>query len=343
MPKISVILCAYNAEEFLADAVNSVLGQTFEDFELIIVNDGSRDSTPAVASQFRQTDKRVRLVNIENGGLSNARNVGINEATGDFIVFCDADDTVDREALDVMYDVVCRDATDLVICGYHHDTVKADGSVSKVDFFEPSAVYNTREQLFSGIIGLKSKFILDAGWNKLFRRSIIVDNGLKMAVGELFEDTDFVLSFLECSSKVSVLSDCFYHYVQRSNGSITKRYDERKLRDLKKRHRRLAEFTLDADDSVKRYVAFYYVKNVYSALANSFDSREMTRAERKTLFNKELGSTEFKTAVKSAKGVGLSDRLTVFVAKCPEWVERIYCWGIHFMKSNLAELFAKLK
>ena len=64
MPKISVILCAYNAEEFLADAVNSVLGQTFEDFELIIVNDGSRDSTPAVASQFCQTDKRVRLVNI---------------------------------------------------------------------------------------------------------------------------------------------------------------------------------------------------------------------------------------------------------------------------------------
>lgn len=343
MPKISVILCAYNAEEFLADAVNSVLGQTFEDLELIIVNDGSRDSTPAVASQFCQTDQRVRLVNIENGGLSNARNVGLGEATGDFIVFCDADDTVDREALDVMYDTVCRDATDLVICGYHHDTVKADGSVSTVDFFEPSAVYNTREQLFSGIIGLKSKFILDAGWNKLFRRSIIVDNGLKMAVGELFEDTDFVLSFLECSSKVSVLSDCFYHYVQRSNGSITKRYDERKLRDLKKRHKKLADFTANADESVKRYVALYYVKNIYSALANSFDTKEMTKAERKALFHNELGSKEFENAAKSSKGVGFSDRLTVFVAKQPEWVGRLYCWGIHFMKSHLAGLFAKLK
>ncbi len=343
MPKISVILCAYNAEEFLTDAINSVLGQTFEDIELIIVNDGSRDSTPAVASQFCQADQRVRLVNIENGGLSNARNVGLGEATGDFIVFCDADDTVDREALDVMYDAVCRDAADLVICGYHHDTVRSDGSVSTVDLFEPSAVYNTREQLFGGIIGLKSKFILDAGWNKLFRRSVIVENGLKMAVGELFEDTDFVLSFLECSSKVSVLSDCFYHYVQRSNGSITKRYDERKLRDLKKRHRRLADFTADADESVKRYVAFYYVKNVFSALANSFDSKEMTKAERKALFHNELGSKEFETAAKNAKGVGFFDRVTVFAAKCPEWVGRLYCWGIHFMKSHAAGLFVKLK
>lgn len=343
MPKISVILCAYNAEEFLADAVNSVLRQTFEDLELIIVNDGSRDSTPAVASQFCQADQRVRLVNIENGGLSNARNVGLGEATGDFIVFCDADDTVDREALDVMYDAVCRDATDLVICGYHHDTVMSDGSVSTVDFFEPSVVYNTREQLFSGIVGLKSKFIFDAGWNKLFRRSVIVENGLKMAVGELFEDTDFVLSFLECSSRVSVLSDCFYHYVQRSNGSITKRYDERKLRDLKKRHRRLAEFTADADESVKRYVDLYYLKNVYSALANSFDSNEMTKAERKALFHSELGSREFETAAKNAKGVGFSDCLTVLVAKCPRWVGRLYCWGIHFMKSYAAGLFAKLK
>lgn len=344
MPKISVILCAYNAEQYLSDAVNSVLGQTFKDLELIIVNDGSCDSTLAVALQFCQRDPRVKLVNIENGGLSNARNVGIGQATGDFIAFCDADDTIDSGCFETMYEAVCRDATDMVICGYHHDTVKKDGSVSTVDVFEPSAVYYTREQLFDGIVGLKSKFILDASWNKLYRKKIIDENNLLMPKGELFEDTAFVLSFLECSSKVSVLSDCFYRYMQRSNGSITKRYDERKLSDLKKRYRQLKEFVDGADTKVKRFVEFYYVKNVYSTLSNSFDCKDFTRRQRNELFKTELKSDTFLGCVKSAEGYGFADKVTVFVAKCGFiWFQKFYCKAIWFLKRRAAVLFAKIK
>ena len=102
MPKISVILCAFNAEDTLSAAVRSVLLQTQSDFELIIVNDGSRDKTQAVASQFCLEDPRVRLVNIENGGLSNARNVGMSLAKGEFVAFCDADDTVDQTAFETL-------------------------------------------------------------------------------------------------------------------------------------------------------------------------------------------------------------------------------------------------
>ncbi len=344
MPKISVILCAYNAEETLSAAVQSVLGQTQGDLELIIVNDGSRDETQAVASQFCQEDKRVRLVNIENGGLSNARNVGIKEAQGDFIAFCDADDKVDGMAFEIMLRAIETDGTDMVMCGYFHDTEQPDGTVSSIAVSQPRAVYMTREELFGGIVGLKSKFIFDASWNKLFKRSVIAENGLLMRVGELFEDTAFVISFLECSPKVSVLPDCFYHYIQRSNGSITKKFDPRKLNDLKRRYEQLAEFCAMADSDVKRFVELYYIKNVYSALANSFDSNEFSKRERKLLFKEEFSSQKFKQCAKNAKGIGRSDALTVFVARLGWlWLNRFYCKGIHYMKSRAATLFAKVK
>lgn len=344
MPKISVILCAYNASLFLKDAVESVLTQTQRDIELIIVNDGSRDSTLAVASHFCLADKRVRLVNIENGGLSNARNVGISMATGEYIAFCDADDTIDPKAFEIMLTAIEDNGTDMCICGYHHDTVKRDGSVSTVDFFESEAVYNSKQELFGSIIGLKSKFILDASWNKLFRRSVIADNGLKFPVGELFEDTAFVLSFLEVSCRVTVLPQCFYHYVQRKNGSITKKYDERKLQDLKKRCRQLSEFTADSDDAVKRFVSLYYIRNVYSALANSYEDKGMTAQARKDLIRSEIESEDFKFCAKNARAEGLSNKLTAFIAESGSFLlSRLYCRAVYFMKTKAAAVFAKIK
>lgn len=344
MPRISVILCAYNASAFLKNAVESVLNQTQRDIELIIVNDGSLDSTLAVASYYSHIDRRVKVVNIENGGLANARNVGMSYAEGEFIAFCDADDTVDPDALQTMLSAAEQKNADLVMCGYHHDTVLSDGKVSTVDVFEPEAYYNSKEELFLGIVGLKSKFILDASWNKLFRRSCITDNGLKFPEGELFEDTAFVLSFLEHSCHVAVLPYCFYHYVQRKNGSITKKYDPRKLNDLKKRYRELSEFTADADETVKKFCCLYYIKNVYSALANSYNDKKLTKQQRRELIMSETKDAQFKNCAAKSQGLGLSDKLTVFIAKLGFLpLDRVYCRAIHFMKTKASAVFAKIK
>lgn len=339
-----MILCAYNAAEFLGNAVDSVLKQTQKDIELIIVNDGSRDSTLAVASYFSLLDRRVRVVNIENGGLANARNIGMSYAQGEFLAFCDADDTVDPEALQTMLTAAERYGADIVMCGYHHDTVRPDGTVSTVDISEPEAYYNSKEELFGGIVGLKSKFILDASWNKLFRRSCIVDNGLKFPEGELFEDTAFVLSFLGCSCRVAVLPHCFYHYVQRKNGSITKKYDSRKLNDIKRRYRELSEFTAHADETVGNFCCLYYIKNVYSALANSYDDEKMTKQQRRELIMSETKDAQFKICAANSQGLGLSDKLTVFIARLGFLpLDRAYCRAIHFMKTKASALFSKIK
>ena len=344
MKKISVILCAYNAEDFLESAARSVLDQTLKDLELIIVNDGSRDGTLKVASQLATDDPRVTVVNIENGGLANARNVGLSNATGEYVAFFDADDTADTDCYETMLKAVERDGSDLCVAGYYHDIVLKDGKISTVLFSEPDATYNTREELFNGFVGLKSKFILDAGWNKLYRRSIIAENDLKFPLGELFEDTAFVLSFLKVSCKVTVLDRCFYHYMQRASGSITKAYNLRKLGDLKKRALELKEFCKDANDTVQRFCDLYYIKNVYSALANSFDDKKMSKHDRNALIKAEVTAEEFKKFSKTAKGVGFGDKLTVFVAKKKStcW-HKLYCWLVHFVKTKMSSIFAKIK
>lgn len=344
MKSLSVILCAYNAEDYLESAARSVLDQTFKDLELIIVNDGSCDGTLNVASRLANDDPRVTVVNIENGGLANARNVGLSKATGEYVAFFDADDTVDADCYEIMLKAIERDGSDLCIAGYYHDAVLKDGKVSTVLFSEPDAIYNNHEELFQGFVGLKSKFILDAGWNKLYRRSIIAENNLKFPLGELFEDTAFVLSFLKISCKVTVLDKCFYHYMQRSSGSITKAYNPRKLGDLKKRALELKEFCKNADGTVQNFCDLYYIKNVYSALANSFDDKKMSKPDRNALIKSEVTAEEFKTFSKTAKGVGFGDKLTVFFAKKKSicW-HKSYCWLVHFMKTKMSLVFAKIK
>lgn len=344
MKKLSVILCAYNAEDFLKTAAKSVLDQTFKDLELIIVNDGSRDETLTIASQLATDDPRVTVVNIENGGLANARNVGLSKAKGEYVAFCDADDTLDTDCYQTMLKAVERDGSDLCISGYYHDTVLKDGTVSTVLFSEPDATYNTREELFKGLIGLKSKFIFDTCCNKLFKRSVIMGNNIQFPLGELFEDTAFVLSFLKISCKVTVLDRCFYHYMQRASGSITKAYNPRKLSDLKKRAVELKSFCETADSKVKAFCDLYYIKNVYSALANSFDDKNMSKSDRNALIKAEVTADEFVTCSKTASGVGLGGQLTVFVARKKGFYwHKLYCWSVHFMKTKMSSIFTKIK
>ncbi len=344
MPKISVILCAYNAEAFLEASVRSVLDQTYKNIELILVNDGSTDRTQCLAEKFAEQDARVKAMSISNGGLANARNVGLAAATGEYVAFQDADDTVDLDCYEKMLAAVADNAWDMAVAGYHLDTVLRDGTVSTVDFFEPEAGFANRFALFKGIIGLKSKFILDASWNKLYKRSVIAENGLRFPVGELFEDTAFVLSFLEKACRVKVLPDCFYHYMQRQGNSITKRYDGRKLTDLKKRYFEFLEFCSEADGNVKAFCSLYYIKNVFSALANSYSDRSMSNKERRALIKQETKSVQFKLSAETAKGASKADRLTVAVAKCNWlWLSVAFCKALNYMKTEKADTFAKIK
>ena len=210
--KISIIIPVYNAAEFIARAVGSILMQEFDDYEVILVNDGSTDDSASVCDGLAEQDMRVRVIHKENGGVSSARNVGLDAARGEFVMFVDADDAIRDGSLEHMY----SKNSDFVLAGFE----KIVGT-EVVDRYYPASdkKYNGTESIcvfFDKVLPRKNTYILNSACFKLFRRTILVDNGIRFVEGLSFaEDKIFVMSFLQYIQSVSTVSEIVYSYFLR--------------------------------------------------------------------------------------------------------------------------------
>lgn len=208
--RISVIIPAYNCAELLPRSVFSILMQEFSDFEVIIVNDGSTDDTWQVCSDLSENDSRVRLINKENGGVSSARNAGLDAARGEYVMFVDADDAVRYGALEHMYSRNC----DMVIGGF----AKLVGS-SIDGYFTPScdAEYTGMNEIcrfLDRTITKKHSYLLNSVWGKLFRLSVIREHGLRFDEDLRYgEDKLFTFRFLCHVNRVAAISETVYDYI----------------------------------------------------------------------------------------------------------------------------------
>lgn len=210
--KISVIIPVYNAADLLQRSAGSILMQDFSGLELIIVNDGSTDETSRVCDELADNDMRVRVIHKENGGVSSARNAGLDAARGEYVMFVDADDAVRDGTFEKMYDK----SSDFVLAGFE----KVSGSrVTESYTPSTSSVYNGNEQIcrfFDKVIPKKNTYILNSACFKLFRRSLLVDNEVRFKEGLSFaEDKIFVMSFLEHVRCVRTVSSVVYSYFLR--------------------------------------------------------------------------------------------------------------------------------
>ena len=343
MPILSVIICAYNAAETLKKAALSVLSQSFSDLELIIVNDGSKDSTLAVANELKMVDNRVKVISVINGGVARARNISLKAATGDYITFVDADDYIDSEAFAEMYGAVTNSDSDMLIAGYFHETVLKNG-ISRVEVSAKNAVYTSKQEIYADFVELKSKYLIDAMCNKFFKRSIIVENGLKFPEGELFEDTEFNLRFLEKAPKLCVLDKCFYHYIQYPGAGITRGFNPKKSDFLTDRYATLLEFCRDADDDLKGYCHLYHIRNMFSFISGTYGVKEMTAKERTEIVRGVVSDGLFKECVQKAKATSRADKACLLVAKSGSVAfTKAFCKAIFTLKNKAAVTFTKFK
>ena len=207
MSVISIIVPIYNAEKTLVRCIESILAQEFSNFELIIIDDGSTDASGAICDEYAKKDFRIRVIHKQNGGVSSARNQGIDNAKGEWITFCDADDYVYPCWLTNFIDN-SQDA-DLVVQGIIadgnlYDFSKKGDRIIGIDFIGDSIV--CIEKLFE-------KGILGYPWNKLFRRYIIAQNNLHFDSSiHLKEDEIFVLQYLKYCRVIQSTSKAGYYY-----------------------------------------------------------------------------------------------------------------------------------
>ena len=212
MPKVSVIVPIYNVEKYLEKCINSLLSQTLEDIQIILVNDGSKDNSGNIAKEYEQNNKdRVIYVEKENGGLSDARNYGLKYATGDFIAFLDSDDYIEKNAYEEMYNKAIEENADYVEC----DFIWEFPNKIRVDKQYP---YKNKKEMLS--------FVRVVAWNKLIKRQLITDNNLEFQKGLRYEDVEFTYKLIPFINKFTYVDKPFIHYVQRE-GSIANVQNER--------------------------------------------------------------------------------------------------------------------
>ena len=220
MCRVSVIVPVYQVEAYLPRCLDSILAQTFDDFELILVDDGTKDGCPAIMQAYAQRDSRIRQIHKENGGLSSARNAGLEIARGEYIAFVDSDDYVAPQWLEET--VRAADETGAQQVLYNYALVvdgQAQGSYLRFD----------SETIDVDRLGLANYFYRywmpyrhgQEAWSKLYRRSVIEENHLRYAPNdEIFaEDTLFSAMYLLHTKKIAALSKAYVNYMQRS-GSL---------------------------------------------------------------------------------------------------------------------------
>ena len=237
-PLLSIIVPVYKVENYLQKCIDSILAQTFTDFELILVEDGSPDGCPALCDAAAAKDARIRVLHQKNGGLSAARNAGLDVARGEWIGFVDSDDYIAPEMYETLYKAVQNTGADLALCDY------AAVDEAGIPCLPPYT--GLAQRIFTGRELLKraTNTMAQPAWNKLYRRAIFAQ--LRYPEGKLNEDIFVLPEICLNTKKAVVVPKELYYYVQRGssimNGSKTPRHfdaaeaaQRRKLRGLLQR------------------------------------------------------------------------------------------------------------
>ncbi len=209
---ISIVVPIYNKEKFLSKAVESVIHQTYDKWELILVDDGSTDASAQLIDSYSDKDPRIKVVHKINGGEGSARNAGIDVASGDYILFIDADDWIETNTLNILSQTVEKTNADCIVFENLIVTDNFSRNACHLDE-ERSWKAGTTEFIYN-YFGVNSRYLGTAVWNKLFKLSIINENGLRFNELRIGADTIFCLEYAWISKDWYRINEALYSYYQ---------------------------------------------------------------------------------------------------------------------------------
>lgn len=222
MCKISIIVPVYNVEKYLKKCIESILLQTLKDIEIILVDDGSTDDSGRICDEFANMDSRIKVLHKKNGGLSDARNVGINHAEGEYLGFIDSDDYIDNDMYEFLYSNAKKYDADMSTCGIYN--VHKGKETEKLP--EYSKLVNKKEAIE---LVLDGKLLVANAVSKLYRKELF--KSIRYPNGIIGEDAAVILKILDCCDKIHVDTSQKYFYYHRE-GSITSRSFTKKDLDI---------------------------------------------------------------------------------------------------------------
>ena len=218
---ISVIVPIYMVEKYLKRCVNSLLAQSYSDFELILVDDGSPDNCGNICEEYAAKDKRIRVIHKENGGLSDARNAGLRIAKGEYIAFVDSDDWVATNYLETLLKVIELTDSDICEC----EVLKTKGEIEKYKKSDEQYTSYSSEKALELLIC--DRILHQYVWNKLYKRSCL--KGIPFAVGKINEDEFWTYQVFGNARRITKISNVLYYYFQRGSSIMGNHYNLKRL------------------------------------------------------------------------------------------------------------------
>lgn len=302
----SIIIPIYNAEEKLSRCLDSITAQYFSDFEVVMIDDGSSDSSAKICGRYTETDERFRYYYFDNGGVAKSRNRGIDLAQAPYVVFIDSDDSYSPEYLKKFYDLIASDPS----CGHFwcgYSMLSDDPNADQVQrTFDPGSKIVTADR--SVFMTLYDKFLLAAVWNKVFRRDILIKHRIIMPEDlSLGEDLLFNLDYLDCSDdpRIMIINEPMYLYTCGTGQSLNTRYRP----DLKEIYERLSDgltayankWGVDKNESEKCSLAVFSM--MFRAMKNCFHPMNTEPHRKKVAQCREImNSGRFRDSVKNVRG-----------------------------------------
>lgn len=267
---ISVVIPIYNVEKYLRRCIDSVIKQTYENLEIILVDDGSQDNCAEICDEYAINDSRIKVIHKLNGGLSDARNSGIDIASGKYITFIDSDDYVTKDYIEVLYNALKADMTDLAISS--HKVIYENGTVIEKATGEKS-ILSSKEVL--------ERILYDDGidlsaWAKLYK--IELWNDVRYPKGRLFEDSATTYKLIDKCDKVTIISKATYNYMIRNSSITNVKFSNKKL-DLIKSTQEMCTYVKkrypDLEKATNRRLMYAYLSTLTQLIKSNEKNDEV--------------------------------------------------------------------
>lgn len=345
--KVSIIMPVYGVEAYVGRAIESLQSQTLKEFELIAVDDGTKDRSGIICDEYAAKDSRIRVIHKENGGAPSARNTAIPMAVGKYMMFMDSDDWAEPNMLEEMYELAERTSAQLVISGFFIDTYYSDTEYITNHFKYKDITYKTAEEFRKDAYQLFDRNLLYTPWNKLFLSEYIHKNDL-LFPQTLMDDFPFVLSCIRDMQRITVTDREYYHFIRARAESETAKYRPNLFEKREEEHDWMQDiytyWGID-DEQSREMIQRRYIERVIECIENITNPNStLSRKEKRDAIRKIITAENTRIALKFAKPRSAMMKMMLIPVRC-KWVGLTYSegWFISKIKSSNTKTFAKLK
>lgn len=283
MKKISIIVPVYNVEDYLKRCIDSLISQTYSNIEIILVDDGATDNSGKICDEYEEKDERIKVIHKKNGGLSDARNVGLDKSMGDYVCFVDSDDYIEKDMIENLYNIIEKDNSDISCC-------------AKVLEYSNKTIERNNRSMFciDNISGLGKMFTFDdidtSACDKIFKKELF--HNVKFPLGKYYEDMGTIYKIFEKAKKISHTPKIGYHYCIRDNSITKEKFSAKQFQLLYFAEEIKDEMSKKYPEIKEQIYSFYYLQLIDILVklkkASNFNEHKTEYKKIKKFYNKNI-------------------------------------------------------